>query len=107
MKYFVLIFLALSSVAYGEQVSKRTVTGISVYDTYVVISVSPNIANTDSCTKSNAADHIILLLNSDGAKAMYSTILSAKVSGTSVGFGLSGCQGWGGGTVAKIYRVDY
>lgn len=100
--------LSILSFAIGasEQVTERKITKINLYDTYAVLWLDEPFQNTDECTKSSA-NQVVLIDVTDATNGnFYSTALAARISGEKVGFGLSGCQGWGDGTIPKAYRVD-
>ena len=112
MKYLLstmtaLLMLTSHSLVASEQIPRdRTIEYIQVYKSTVFIHLDKQHKNTDNCTHKVAKDTVALALDTE-SKEIYSAILSARVSGTKIGFGVGGCQSWGpSGTVPKIYRVD-
>ncbi len=103
-----LILLISSWSAFAtEQISKRMINEIAIYDSYAVIHLATPALNLDGCTRQNAGAYIKIVFDSENNKEMYSTVLAARIAKQSVGFGVSGCSSWGGVTIPLAYRVDF
>ena len=102
----VLAVMFFGQVSASEQISARGVKLIQAYSTYAVIHLDEQNQNLDSCTKTNAKSVVIVTYDSVKGKELYSAVLSARVSGALVGFGVNGCHTWGDGTAPLVYRVD-
>lgn len=108
MKIIISLLMAvfIGSISASEQISDRGVKKIQAYSTYAVIHLDVQNQNLDGCTKSNAKSVVIVTYDSEKGKELYSTILSARISGALVGYGVNGCHMWGDGTAPLVYRVD-
>ncbi len=103
-----LMFLMTFSTHYlclaSEKIPETELLKLQAYKTYAIATLRSPGTNQDECTK-NSAQNFVLISFDDGQE-MYSAALSARVSGKPIGFGVSGCQAWGDGSVPKVYRVD-
>ena len=101
-----LVLFSFNSAYASEQISKRKVKLIQLYESTVIFVLESPISNTDGCSHSNAKWSIGLDISTEGGRQQYATVLSARVSNSEIGFGVNGCINWGNPTVAKVYRVD-
>ncbi|XOV80335.1 MAG: hypothetical protein ACFHVJ_05120 [Aestuariibacter sp.] len=98
----ILGMLSCSAFAANETIPKdRIIKEISVYGDLAVISFTPSFDNSQNCSSGSKVS-VQLNLNEDPEGVLYSTILSAAVSGKNIGFGIGGCNG----QYPRVYRVD-
>jgi len=85
----------------------RTVFRIHNYSNYAVVRYTPAFTNSLGCGGSVQNDSAVIDFQSNkDNKTMLMMVLSAKLLGLKIGFGINdNCHGWSGG-VPRVYRVD-
>lgn len=101
-----LLLLSSSMVMANEQISARKITALQLYETYAVAELESPGQNSAECTKSSAENYVGFFVNTDEGERMLTMLLSARIAGKAIGFGVAGCLTWGNGTVPKVYRLD-
>lgn len=104
MNKIITAFLILGStqLIFAGKTPITKIESITTYADYAVVKIADKTTNTDNCTHSRATEYLAISLDKKG---MYSSVLSAFVSGSKIRFAHSGCVSWGG-TIPKVYRVD-
>jgi hypothetical protein len=104
----ILTAAACATASYGStQVPRdRTIVQMLHYDSYTVIEYTPPYATTEGCGgEVQYPGFVAISAASDPYRTLVTSAMSAFAGGKTVGFGLSGCFGWGGG-LPIVYRVD-
>ena len=84
----------------------RTVVTINTYDKFAVIKFSPAFNNNLGCGSTiNATTRAAIFWNDADKKVQFASVLMAMALNLRIGFGITGCFGWGGG-IPIVYRVD-
>ena len=110
MKAFALcamfLLIAVSSMA-SSQISNVKIVRIQTYKDYAAVRYEPARSNGENCSSAKYRENVFIVKYTDSSHAdnMHATALSALHTGTTIGLGLDGCNGWGGG-VPKAYRID-
>ncbi len=102
----IVLFIFVTSVTATEQIYNKLITKLTIYEDYVVVSLSTPAGNVDGCTKTNAESFVKIDTTSEAGREMYSAVLAARVAKQTVGFGVTGCANWGSETIPLVYRVE-
>lgn len=100
---FILFTLSTELFADSDQVPMdRTITYISSYDDFVIVSFTPSFNFTQGCTHQDGTSRVTIDTTSGKGHNLYSAALLAALNNKKVGFGVSGCHTERG----QVYRVD-
>lgn len=95
------LFAATASVP-----GNRSITSITTYPGYAVISYTPSFSNS-LCSSSYTSNTVVLDWTTDSDfKALLPAILAAKFLDKPVGFGISSVCHPAFGGVPRVYRID-
>ena len=87
----------------------KTIERIFVYRNMTVIEYSPSFPSAaNECPEASGTNrerYAAVVNPADTGKRISAALWMAYVTKQSVGFGVSGCNAWGGG-IPNIYRVD-
>lgn len=96
---------SLSAFAASEQIPiDRKITKIRTYKNYAMVYISPRFYNTQDCGSSDSHTKLILNLENEANKEMYTIAMAAGISEKMIGLGINGCYNATG--YPSIYRVD-
>jgi hypothetical protein len=100
--------LIAAATAHADRVpNDRAITQIRVYTDWAAVLFTPPYDNDVGCPGAASNNSAVIEWRSDpDKKAMFATILAAKVTGQPLGFGILNCWDSYGGGVPMIYRVD-
>ena len=104
-----LLVLASTQIAMARDVSPLTkVVKIFTYKDAAVIRLSNPNTNKSNCTYSKSGEYLAIRFNDTQGREMYSAILAAYMSDTTISLVSSGCDSiWGASeSMNKVYRVD-
>jgi len=96
------LFLGFSSSVFAAVTAQAKVTKLMTYPGVTIIKIS---SKAYSCSFPNK-NYLYLDTTSTNGRAVYSAALTAFTTNTKVQIAYTGCKGWWGKSLPKMYRID-